>query len=234
MNALDQLIVALDFSSRAQAMAMVDRLDGSVRWVKVGLELYLAEGRTIVEDLSGRGLNVFLDLKLHDIPNTVASAVRIAAETGAKMLTVHASGGPAMLHAAVDAAPATLGLLGVTVLTSIGGNELHAVGVENSPEQQAVRLGGIAVAAGVHGLICSPQEITSLRSSAAQEAQLVVPGIRPAVYAVNDDQRRTATAGEAIRLGADMLVVGRPITRATDPAAAVRAVIEEMTAAQIA
>ncbi len=211
---------------------MVDRLDGSVRWVKVGLELYLAEGRTIVEELSGRGLRVFLDLKLHDIPNTVASAVHIAGETGASLLTVHASGGPAMMAAAVNATPSTLRLLAVTVLTSMDGSELHAIGVRNSPEQQAVRLGEMAAAAGVHGLVCSPHEITALRSSAALERLLVVPGVRPTGYSENDDQRRTATAGEAIRLGADMLVVGRPITRASDSAAAARAIIGEMTAAQ--
>lgn len=231
MNALDQLIVALDFPSRAQAMEMVDRLDGSVRWVKVGLELYLAEGRSIVEDLQARGLHVFLDLKLHDIPNTVAAAVRVAGATGASLLTVHAGGGPRMLRAAVDAAPTSLRLLAVTVLTSLDAEELAAVGLTGAPQQHAVHLGEMAVAAGVHGLVCSAAEITPLRSSAAQDTQLVVPGIRPAGFGA-DDQRRTSSAGDAIRLGANMLVVGRPITRAANPADAARAMLAEITAAQ--
>ena len=138
-----------------------------------------------------------------------------------------------MVRAAVEAAPAGLRLLAVTVLTSMDAHELHAVGVDGSPEQQAVRLGEMAVDAGVHGLVCSAAEVTPLRSSAAQEAQLVVPGIRPAGYGA-DDQRRVATAGEAIRLGADMLVVGRPITRAADPAAAARALLAEIAGAQMA
>ena len=216
MNALDQLIVALDFPSQAETMQMIDHLDGSVRWVKVGLELYLAEGRPIVEALLARDLQVFLDLKLHDIPNTVAGAVRSVGASGASLLTIHAAGGPAMIAAAAAAAPAGLRLLAVTVLTSMDAEELYAVGVNDSPERQAVRLGEMAVAAGAHGLVCSAAEITPLRSSAAQENQLVVPGIRP-MGSGADDQRRTATAGEAIRLGADMLVVGRPITRAVDP-----------------
>ncbi len=231
MNALDQLIVALDFPSQDLAMQMVDRLDGSVRWVKVGLELYLAEGRPIVEALIARNLQVFLDLKLHDIPNTVAGAVRTAAASGASLLTIHAGGGPAMISAAVEAAPAGMRLLAVTVLTSMDAVELGAVGLSDSPEQQAVRLGEMAVAAGAHGLVCSAAEITPLRSSSAQEVQLVVPGIRPAGYRA-DDQRRVATAGEAIRLGADMLVVGRPITRANDPASTARALLAEIMAAQ--
>jgi orotidine-5'-phosphate decarboxylase len=231
MNALDQLIVALDFPSQDLAMQMIDRLDGSVRWVKVGLELYLAEGRPIVEALRARDLQVFLDLKLHDIPNTVAGAVRTAAASGASLLTIHACGGPAMIAAAVNAAPAGLRLLAVTVLTSMDADELGAVGISDSPQRRAVRLGEMAVAAGAHGLVCSAAEITPLRSSAAQEVQLVVPGIRPAGFGA-DDQRRTATASEAIRLGADMLVVGRPITRAADPASAARALLAEIMAAQ--
>ena len=231
MNPLDQLIVALDFPSAADAMQLVDRLDGSVRWFKVGLELYLREGRPVVETLRQRGFEVFLDLKLHDIPNTVAAAVRTAGDTGASLLTVHAAGGPAMVAAAVNAAPPSLRLLGVTVLTSMDADALSAVGVSDAPERQVVRLGEMAVSAGAHGLVCSAQEITALRSSAAQETTLVVPGIRGADAAA-DDQRRVATAGRAIALGADMLVVGRPITRAADPAAAARALLDEMLTAQ--
>ncbi len=230
MNAHDKLIVALDFPSQQQAMQLVDRLEGSVRWVKVGLELYLAAGSAVIEALRSRDLQVFLDLKLHDIPNTVASAVRVCGATGANLLTVHAAGGPAMIAAAVASAPASLRLLAVTVLTSMDVAELSATGVSTGPQQQAVMLGEMAVAAGVNGLICSPAEILPLRSSAAQEVQLVVPGIRPTGFSA-DDQRRTATAADAIRLGADRLVVGRPITRAPDPAAAASALLAEITAA---
>ena len=235
MNPVDRLIVALDFSSRAEAMAMADRLGGTVRWLKVGLELFLAEGRPMVEDLRARGFEVFLDLKLHDIPNTVAGAVRSAGACGAGLLTVHAAGGPAMLAAAAEAAAKLSNpprLLAVTVLTSMDVAQLKAIGIESEPREQVVRLGEMAVAAGVNGLVCSPEEIIPLRSSAAQETRLVVPGIRPA-GAAKDDQSRIATAGEAIRYGADMIVVGRPITRAVDPAAAAAALIAEMNAAQL-
>ena len=232
MNALDQLIVALDFSSRAAAVDMVDRLEGSVRWFKVGLELFLAEGHSIVEELAGRGLQVFLDLKLHDIPTTVANATRVAAGMGASLLTVHAAGGPAMLGAAVQAAPRGLRLLAVTVLTSIDRDDLAATGITSSTDEQVLRLGELATAAGVHGLVCSPHEITTIRSGAAQDLQLVVPGIRPVSYTATDDQRRTSSASEAIRLGADMLVVGRPVTRAADPRAAACALLDEIAAAQ--
>lgn len=230
MNALDQLIVALDFPSQQQALQMVDRLEGSVRWVKVGLELYLAAGASVIEALRSRNLEVFLDLKLHDIPNTVTSAVRVCGDIGASLLTIHAAGGPAMIAAAVAAAPASLRLLAVTVLTSMDAEELSAAGIITSPQQHAVSLGEMAVALGVHGLVCSPAEIVPLRSSAAQETQLVVPGIRLAGSAA-DDQRRTATAADAIRLGADRLVIGRPITRAADPAAAAQAMLYEIAAA---
>ncbi|AFL88228.1 orotidine-5'-phosphate decarboxylase [Terriglobus roseus DSM 18391] len=236
MDPLDRLIVALDYPSRAEAMAFVDRLDGTVRWLKVGLELYLAEGRPMVEALRERGFEVFLDLKLHDIPNTVAGAVRSAGACGAALLTLHAAGGPAMLAAAAEAASKLASpprLLAVTVLTSMDAAQLRAIGIEAEAREHVVRLGEMAVAAGVNGLVCSPEEIIPLRSSSAQDARLVVPGIRPA-GAVKDDQSRIATAGDAIRYGADMLVVGRPITRASDPAAAAAALIEEVRAAQTA
>ncbi|SEB37835.1 orotidine-5'-phosphate decarboxylase [Terriglobus roseus] len=234
MDPLDRLIVALDYSSRAEAMAFVDQLDGTVRWLKVGLELYLAEGRPMVEALRARGFEVFLDLKLHDIPNTVAGAVRSAEACGAALLTLHAAGGPAMLSAAAEAAAKLAQpprLLAVTVLTSMDAAQLKAIGVEVTAREQVVRLGEMAVAAGVNGLVCSSEEIIPLRSSAAQDAKLVVPGIRPA-GAAKDDQSRIATAGDAIRYGADMLVVGRPITRAADPAAAAAALFAEINSAQ--
>jgi orotidine-5'-phosphate decarboxylase len=236
MNALDRLIVALDYPTRAQALALVDQMEGTVRWFKVGLELYLAEGRPMIEDLRGRGFEVFLDLKLHDIPNTVAGAVRSVGTSGAGLLTLHGAGGPAMLAAAAEAAAGLSTpprLLAVTVLTSMDAGQLRSIGIESEAREQVVRLGEMATAAGIHGLVCSPEEIIPLRSSAAQDAHLVVPGIRPA-GAAKDDQSRIATAGDAIRYGADKLVVGRPITRASDPAAAASALLAEINAAQLA
>jgi orotidine-5'-phosphate decarboxylase len=234
MAAPDRLIVALDYPSRLEALDLVDRLEGSVRWLKVGLQLYLAGGNALVTELRELGFGVFLDLKLHDIPNTVAGAVRSAGDSGANLLTVHAAGGPAMLHAAAEAA-GTLShpprLLAVTVLTSMDDAQLGATGVADSPLRQAVRLGELSARSGIGGLVCSPDEILPLRSSVAQDSFLVVPGIRPE-GATGDDQRRTSSAREAIRRGADMLVVGRPITRAAEPALAAEILLEEITAAE--
>ena len=234
MTPQDRLIVALDVPSRAAALQAVDRLEGSVCWLKVGLELYLAEGAPIVELLRQRGFHVFLDLKLHDIPNTVAAAVRTAAATGADLLTLHASGGPAMLAAAVNAAASLHSaprLLAVTVLTSMDDAQLHATGIDTPPAAQVVRLAEMAMGTGVAGLVCSPQEVAPLRgSSHTLSALLVVPGIRPAEAAA-DDQSRIATPADAMRAGADMLVVGRPILRAADPAAAARTLLQEIEAA---
>jgi orotidine-5'-phosphate decarboxylase len=235
VNAQDHLIVALDVPNRTAALELVERLDGSVRWLKVGLELYLAEGRRMVQELHDRGYEVFLDLKLHDIPNTVAGAVRSASASGAGLLTLHASGGPAMLAAAVDAATSLSmapKLLAVTVLTSMDERQLRATGIESTASRQVTRLGEMAMATGVAGLVASPEEIVPLRSSAARKALLVIPGIRPVGYDA-DDQSRTATAADAIRAGADMLVVGRPITRAADPAAAARAILDEIAAVEL-
>ncbi len=230
MDAADRLIVALDFPTAHEALQLVERLNGQVRWVKVGLELYLAEGRSIVDRLGARGRHVLLDLKLHDIPNTVAAAVRVAGASGAELLTVHASGGPAMLLAAVDAAPASLRLLAVTVLTSMGEADLQTVGVRSSAEEQVGRLAALAAESNVRGLVCSPAELTSVRSTVGEDFWLVTPGIRSAGSPI-DDQRRTATAYDAIRRGANMLVAGRPITRANDPAAAADQVLRQIDSA---
>lgn len=227
MDAADRLIVALDVPTQQEALALLDRLDGRARWVKVGLELYLAEGRPVVETLRSRGLHVFLDLKLHDIPNTVAAAVRSAAATGAELLTVHAGGGAAMLSAAAATAPAGMRLLAVTVLTSMDAEGLQQIGVPSQPEQQVLRLGELAAACGINGLVCSPREVPALRQSAAKNSLLVVPGIR-GDSAAADDQRRTSSAADAVRAGADLLVVGRPITRANDPAAALEAMLQQI------
>lgn len=225
----DRLIVALDFPDAASALALVDHLDHTCRWVKVGLELFIAEGPAIVSTLAARDLNVFLDLKLHDIPNTVAGAVRTASAAGARLLTLHATGGPAMLEAAANAAaglPAPPQLLAVTVLTSIDLTQLEATGIEDLPAAQVARLASMAWASGIHGFVCSAEEIALTRAS-FPEATLVIPGIRPAGASVGD-QKRVATPATAITAGADFLVVGRPITQAPDPAAAAAAILAEI------
>jgi orotidine-5'-phosphate decarboxylase len=229
-DARDSLIVALDFPTSQQALALVDRLEGSCRWYKVGLELFIAAGASVVENLRLRGYSVFLDLKLHDIPNTVASAVKSIAPFGVEMLTIHAGGGPAMLAAAAEAAaglthPPTL--LAVTVLTSLDQVQLSATGVSRTPGDQALLLAEMATANGIDGFVCSPEEATNLRK-ALPTAVLVTPGIRPAGSATGD-QKRIATPAAALAAGASYLVVGRPITQAADPAAATHAILAEMT-----
>jgi orotidine-5'-phosphate decarboxylase len=210
-------------------MGLVGRLDELCCWYKIGLELYLSEGNAFVHELHHRGCSVFLDLKLHDIPNTVAGAVRSVCTTGAEMLTVHASGGPAMLRAAAQAAAEcehAPQLLAVTVLTSMDAEQLSAVGVGRSAGDQVLRLAGIADEAGITGFVASPQEAANLRRQ-FPAATLVIPGIRPAGAEVGD-QKRVATPAAALAAGASYLVVGRPITQATDPVAAAQAIVEEM------
>jgi len=225
----ERLAVALDLPSAESALAMVDRLDGTCHWLKVGMELYYTAGGGLVRTLRERGFKIFLDLKLHDIPNTVAGAVRSVATTGASLLTIHASGGERMLQAAAEAAtaPGAPRLLAVTVLTSMDGADLRGVGIADTPSDQAIRLARLAERAGISGMVCSPQEIATLRTELNPGTMLVVPGIRPA-GAKGDDQRRIATPGAAIRDGASLLVVGRPITTAADPAAAATAILSEI------
>jgi orotidine-5'-phosphate decarboxylase len=227
-----RLIVALDYPSAPPALALADRLQGLCRWFKVGLELFVAEGPSIVRELRQRDFSVFLDLKLHDIPNTVAGAVRSVAAIGAEFLTVHAAGGPAMLEAAAEAAssvPNAPQLLAVTVLTSMDQLELAAIGIDHSPENQVLRLANTASAAGINGFVASAEEAASLRHR-FPAAALVIPGIRPAGSAIAD-QKRIASPAAALAAGASFLVIGRPITQAPDPAAATRAILEEMRSA---
>jgi orotidine-5'-phosphate decarboxylase len=231
LDSRDRLIVALDFSNAALAWDAIDRIENLIQWFKIGLELYLSEGNSFVEAVLKRGFSVFLDLKLHDIPNTVAGAVRSAAATGVGMLTLHAAGGPAMLAAAEEAAtalPSAPKLLAVTVLTSMDRMQLAATGIESSPAEQVRRLAGMAYDAGIHGFVASAEEVATLRT-AHRQATLVIPGIRPAGADVGD-QKRIATPATAISAGADYLVVGRPITRAADPAAAAQSILEEIAA----
>jgi len=228
--ARDRLIVALDFPTGPGALAFVDRLDGACQWFKVGLELFLAAGGSVVENLRNRGYSVFLDLKFHDIPNTVAAAVRSVAPLGPQLLTVHASGGPAVLAAAAEAAAALANppqLLAVTVLTSMDRFQLASTGVPESPADQALLLATMADASGIHGFVCSPEESPRLRATLPQ-ALLVTPGIRPA-GSTRGDQSRIATPSAALAAGADYLVVGRPITQAANPVEAARAILEEMS-----
>ena len=228
----DRLAVALDVPDSRLALDLVDRLGDNVRWFKIGMELYYALGNGLLDALRSRGYRIFLDLKLHDIPNTVAGGVQSVAKAGAELLTVHASGGEAMLRAAADAAnsPDSPRLLAVTVLTSMDAAGLAAVGVNGAPAEQVLRLGRLAMSAGINGMVCSADEVATLRAEFGPDALLVVPGIRSADYPA-DDQRRVATAAEAIARGASMIVVGRPITRAPNPADAARAILKEIESA---
>jgi orotidine-5'-phosphate decarboxylase len=229
----ERLIVALDYPDARTALDLVDRLGGATRWFKIGLELYVAEGNPLVARLQQRGYSIFLDLKFHDIPNTVASAVRSVARLGVQMLTIHAAGGPAMLAAAAAAAAETgsgVALLAVTVLTSMDDAQLQATGVRTGASSQVETLASMAYASGVQGLVCSAVEVANLRNRLGSQPLLVIPGIRPE-GAATADQRRVATPGAAIAAGATYLVVGRPITRAADPSAAARSILAEMQAA---
>jgi orotidine-5'-phosphate decarboxylase len=229
----DRLVVALDFPAAAAALAMVDRLEGRCSWFKVGLELYLATGPSIVETLRNRGYNVFVDLKLHDIPNTVAGAVRTLSSVGTNLLTIHAAGGCPMVTAAVEAAARFENgpeIVAVTVLTSLDAQLLNQVGVPESPAAQALRLAKMAHAAGVAGMVCSPHEASMLRVYLGPRGLLVVPGIRPSGSPA-DDQNRTATPATALQDGASLLVVGRPITQAANPAAATDSILHEIDCA---
>jgi orotidine-5'-phosphate decarboxylase len=222
---------AIDRPDLEGALELARAVAPHVGGIKLGLEFFTAQGARGVVAVQALGLPIFLDLKFHDIPNTVAGAVREAARLGVAMLTLHASGGRAMLEAAVEAAGAVgtrPWLLGVTVLTSLDAADLAATGVADSPAEQAVRLGRLALAAGLDGLVCSPQEITPLRAAFGREPRLVVPGIRP--KSAGDDQKRTLGPAEALALGADVLVIGRPITQAPSPAEAAAGIARELTA----
>jgi orotidine-5'-phosphate decarboxylase len=232
-EARKRLIVALDVPDAASATALVDRLEGTCQWFKVGLELFVAAGPAVLESLLRRGYSVFLDLKFNDIPNTVAGAVRSAAALGVRMMTVHAAGGPAMLaaaHAALDGMPNPPQLLAVTVLTSMDAAQVNAVGLERSPAEQVELLARMGMEAGIRGFVCSPQEVAGLRVLTGPQGVLVIPGIRPAGAAIGD-QKRIATPADALVMGASYLVVGRPITRVSNPAQAAEAILREMAGA---
>ena len=224
------IIVALDFPSRDAALAVAAQLDPALCRVKVGKELFTRCGPQVVEALHAKGFEVFLDLKFHDIPNTTAMAVKAAAELGVWMVNVHCSGGLRMMTACRESLEQLSGakplLIGVTVLTSMEQQDLADIGLDIAPEQQVLRLAGLAARAGLDGLVCSAQEAPPLKSQFAG-LQLVTPGIRPAGSAT-DDQRRILTPTEAMAAGSDYLVIGRPIAGAADPAQALAAVVAQL------
>jgi orotidine-5'-phosphate decarboxylase len=230
MDPRQRLIVALDVSTAAAARKIVAAVGDSAHAYKVGMQLYTAEGPSVVRELIGSGHRVFLDLKYHDIPNTVGAAVREAAQLGVNMLTVHASGGGKMLSAAVHAAQAAkpdLLVLAVTVLTSLDDVELGKIGLREGVSAQVLRLAALALSNGCKGVVASAKEASSLREEFGRDFAIVTPGVRPAGSG-HDDQARVVTPAEAISAGASHIVVGRPITEAADPAAEARAILGQI------
>lgn len=220
-------IVALDFPRADLALAMVERLGDACKFYKVGGELFTAAGPQIVETLRALGNDVFLDIKLHDIPNTVKGAARSAAMIGAKLLTVHATGGREMIEAAVEGAGDKCGVMGVTILTSLDAAMLRSAWGRKSLEVygEVLRLAGDCAAAGAHGVVCSGLEAHKIGAKYGEKLKLLVPGIRPA-GGRTDDQKRTVTAAEASKAGANYIVLGRMITEAKDPASELRSVMK--------
>ena len=223
MQSLNRLIVAIDRSPRDEILRLIDQLDGVANIFKIGLQAFVANGPSIVREITARGEKVFLDLKIHDIPNTAGKAVAEGAALGAAMMTVHASGGEAMLRAC--ALPTPL-ILGVTVLTSLDDRELQRVGFSGTAVDTGVKLAMLAQKSGLRGVVASPHEIESIRSACGDDLIIVVPGIR--VNGATDDQRRTATPAAAIAAGANYIVVGRPITAAADPRSAAQAIVDSL------
>jgi orotidine-5'-phosphate decarboxylase len=232
MKARDRLIVALDVPGAEEARAAVERLAGHVGMFKVGSQLFTAAGPAFVRELVSRGEKVFLDLKYHDIPNTVAAAINAASRLGVSLVNVHALGGRAMIEAAVGALPA-LGtrLLAVTLLTSHDADTLAEIGLSGELSERVRELACLAREARADGVVASPQEVPVIREACGPEFLVVTPGVRPAGSAAGD-QARVATPASALRAGADLLVVGRPILEAADPSAAADAIVREMESAE--
>jgi orotidine-5'-phosphate decarboxylase len=229
-----QVLVALDYPDQAQAIAMAQRLDPARCRLKVGKELFTRSGPAIVETLQSRGFDVFLDLKFHDIPNTTAKAVRAAAELGVWMVNVHASGGRRMMEAARNEIDSVAGsktlLIAVTVLTSMERQDLAEIGIDIEPLEHVKRLAQLTERSGLDGVVCSAQEVAPLRGLIGADFKLVTPGIRPANTDAGD-QRRIMTPGQAVLAGSDYLVIGRPITQATDPQAVLESIQQELAQA---
>ena len=230
-NVKSNVIVALDYDDQHLALALADRLDPTFCRLKVGKELFTTAGPSIVKNLNDRGFDIFLDLKFHDIPNTVAKAIGTAADLGVWMANVHASGGSRMMSAAkraLDSKGSEMLLIGVTVLTSMDASDLEEVGVRRNPSAQVLHLAELAKHSGLDGVVCSAQEAKLLKESLGPEFKLVTPGIRLADSAA-DDQRRILTPADAVALGSDYLVIGRPITQSTDPLATLLEINRSLT-----
>ena len=231
MSSSSPVIVALDFDNQHAALSLVEQLDPAQCRLKVGKELFTAAGPTLVKALVERNFDVFLDLKFHDIPNTAAKAVSAAADLGVWMANVHASGGSRMMTAAREALEkqgSPMLLIGVTVLTSMDESDLLEIGIQRSPSEQVLHLAQLAEKCGLHGVVCSAQEASSLKSELGTEFKLVTPGIRLADSAA-DDQRRIVTPQRAMELGSDYLVIGRPITQSANPLETLVAINQSLT-----
>jgi len=240
LNVKDKLIVALDVSTVAEANKLISELKDVVGMFKVGSRLFASAGPAFVKSIVDGGNKVFLDLKFHDIPHQVAGAARVAAELNVTLFTLHASGGTEMMRRAVDAVcevaeqkrTTRSKILAVTVLTSIDATTLAQIGTKGSPSEAVERLVRLAAIAGVDGVVSSPNEATAIRSFTKPNFLIVTPGIRPSDSTTTDDQKRVATAANALRAGANYLVVGRPITSASDPARAAQAIVDELAAVE--
>jgi orotidine-5'-phosphate decarboxylase len=227
----DKIIIALDVPDTDGALRLIDSLEEVPSIVKIGLELFTSQGPSVVKAVQSRGSQVFLDLKFHDIPNTVAHAVKSAAGLGVAMTTLHASGAPVMLEAAAKAASGSdLLILAVTVLTSMDSSQLSSTGIGVEPREQVLRLAGLASAAEIGGVVCSPLEIAVIRETHGEKLRIVTPGVRP-IWASAGDQKRVMTPSEAVKAGSDWLVIGRPITAAESPKEAYAKVVEELSEA---
>lgn len=236
ISPVDRIFCAIDTPKLDDALLLADLLSGEIGTLKLGKEFFTANGPEGVCKVAAFGHKIFLDLKYHDIPTTVAGAIRATKRLECEVLTVHASGGSAMLRAAVEAAN-DLGescskIVAVTVLTSLNDSDLEAVGQVGTVSEQVLHLARLAEACGLNGVVCSPWEVRALRSKMQEDFALVVPGVRPE-WAGDDDQKRVMTPGQAVAAGADYLVIGRPITRAPDPVGAARRIVDEMVAATV-
>ncbi len=223
------IIIALDFPKGSDALDFAKTLDPSLCRLKVGKELFTQAGPDLVESLMKQGFEIFLDLKFHDIPNTVASACRAAASLGVWMVNVHAMGGSSMMHAAREAVGSSCKLIAVTVLTSMGREDLEEIGIDCDPIEEVRRLAALAKASGLDGVVCSAREASILRQQFGNEFCLVTPGIRPAGSSIGD-QKRIMTPKQAIEAGSDYLVIGRPIREAADRNAALESILKEIAA----
>ena len=229
-----RIIVPLDFNTAEQALGLVEKLQPDLCRLKIGKELFTKAGPVLVEKLIAKGFDIFLDLKFHDIPTTVAKACAVAADLGVWMVNVHASGGTEMMSLAreeIEKKSHHPLLIGVTILTSMNQQALKELGIQCSVEEQVMRLAQLASDAGLDGVVCSAHEVKILRDNLGEEFKLVTPGIRPG-GSIKDDQKRVMTPGQAINAGSDYLVIGRPITQAEDPAQALKDISEEISAAR--